>query len=134
ASDWRWPITHRAEAEKALAAAQRYRDNVMEAMPIASVMKAGVAAANMNSLEISLAKLAATGLPALAALVEWLAAGGFEGASLELAGTGSGLAIRVVAGTQALVLSDAAVIGLVQAGAVASNALALLYMARGHLH
>ncbi|HYV46162.1 MAG TPA: AHH domain-containing protein [Myxococcaceae bacterium] len=134
ASDWRWPLTHRAEAEQALAAAQRYRDNVMEVMPLANVMKVGVAAANVNSLEISLAKLAATGLPALAALTEWLTVGGFEGASLELAGTGGGLAIRAVVGTQALVLSDAAVIALEQAGVVASNALPLLYMARGHLH
>lgn len=134
ATDWRWPITHREEAEKALAAAQRYRDNVMEAMPVASVMKVGVAAANATSLEISLAKLVTSGLPALAGLIEWLKGGGFEGATLELAGTGGGLAVRAVAGTQALVLSDAAVIALEQAGVVANNALALLYMARGHLH
>jgi len=134
ASDWRWPLPHQREAFEGIASARRHRDQVSLVSPAASVMKAGVAAANTTSAAVSLVKLAAVGRPALAALIAWLRGGGFEGASLELVGAGSGLGIRAVAGAQVLVLSDEAVIALVETGQVAANALALLFMARGHLH
>jgi len=132
--DWRWLLRHRADATAALEKAKRYRDNVMAVLPVANVMKTGVVVANVTSGAISALKLARSSLPALAQLAQWLKEGGFEGASLELAGAGSGLAIRAIAGTQALVLSDATVIALAQAGQLAASSVALLYMARGHLH
>ncbi|HYV49213.1 MAG TPA: AHH domain-containing protein [Myxococcaceae bacterium] len=134
AVDWRWPLAHRLDAWEGIAAARRHRDQVNLVSPTASVLKAGVAAANTTSAAISLTKLVALGRPALAALIAWLQGGGFEGASLELVGAGSGLGIQVVAGARVLVLSDEAVIALVETGQVAANALALLFMARGHLH
>lgn len=134
AADWRWPLLHQREAFEGIASARRHRDQVNLVSPAASVLKAGVAAANTTSAAISLTKLVSLGRPALAALIAWLRGGGFEGASLELVGAGSGLGIQAVSGAQVLVLSDEAVIALVETGQVATNALALLFMARGHLH
>lgn len=132
--DWRWALNHRHEAEAAILKARIHRDNLEESLPVANVMRAGVAAANIQSAAISLDALAKSGLPALHRLLAWMRGAGAPGAGLQLAGIGGSLSIRAVIGTQALVLTGAEIVALVQLGQVSGTVVGLLYLARGNLH
>ena len=132
--DWRWPLDHRREVEDKLEKARAHRDVIFEWAPWSEFFKAGVAAANMTQLSISAAQLVANGPAALARVIDWLRGPGSGGAQLALVGEGGALAVQLVAASEVLVLTEAELAALAQAGQVATLALQLIYLARGHLH
>jgi hypothetical protein len=132
--DWRWPLTHAREASAALERAELFGENAREVGELAEVLHAGAVAANVQIAAVSLARLAASAPAALSRLVAWIAGRGAPGASLQLVGVGSDLRILAVVGTEVLTLTEAEVIALVQVGELAVSSVALLYLARGHLH
>ncbi|HYV47713.1 MAG TPA: AHH domain-containing protein [Myxococcaceae bacterium] len=134
AQDWRWSLDHKAQVEESIEKARAFRDMIFEWAPWAPVMKAGVAAANFTQLYVSVGQLLVNAPAALERVTAWLRGPGSGGAQFALAGEGGTLAVQLVAESGAIVLTEAELTALVQAGQVSRLALQLIYLARGHLH
>lgn len=134
AQDWRWTVRERSEATKALAEAEGRLDRLQWVGPLSEEAKRGVGAAVLANAALSMAKLAQIAPAAFARLIGWMRAGGHSSAGLQLAGVGGGVSLQAVTASGALVLTEAEIIALARLGHLSVNSLALLYLARGHLH
>lgn len=103
------------------------RDNLMRALPVANVMRAGVQSASIVSGGYSLARAVVAAGPALQRLAAFL--GGPVRASLSVAPGGA--AIQLVASGGALVVTEAELLALVKAGTISVAAVQLHFMASG---
>lgn len=133
--DPRWFLVERADASDILHKAARARDSARLVAPVAYVAQAGATAAMVVDGTASLIRIAQTGGPALARLSKWLLGGARPPAVLALAGeagAGAGMAVLSTSGT--LVLTEAEIMALVEAGKISSTALALYKMARVDTH
>ncbi len=132
AADWKWPLEHPDEADDQLSRAATLRNNVMAAAEVTNVAKPAVTIASMASTTLAVQELASRG-PAFARVAAWLRGQGGAG-RLAAVGEGAGVGIQVVGAGGALVLTEAEIIALAQAGRLSGLALSLIYLARGHLH
>jgi hypothetical protein len=114
--------------------AQSDRDNICAVAPIAYQATLALNAALITEGALSLARLTQAGIPALARIVEWMRAGGASEGVLMTAGAG-GAGVALVTTGGALVLTDAEVIALAEAGRLSTAALGLYVLARStHMH
>jgi len=135
ASNWRWPIEHQEEVALSIDKARTSRDEIFRWAPWAPVMNAGVTAANVSQLGVSLGKLMLAGPAALERVMAWFKGpGSGGGVQWALAGEGGAVAVSLVGRSGALVLTEAELVALAQAGQVSGLALQMLYLARGQLH
>lgn len=133
--DPNWGIRDPNQAYQVLYWAQKHRDNVQRVLPVAYVAKEGVQAALIVSTAHGLVKLAKAGPPALARVVEWMRGAGRAGGVLALVGSaGSGAGVQILTAGGGLVLTDAEVIALAEAGQLSATALSLYVLARNDVH
>ncbi|HYV44575.1 MAG TPA: AHH domain-containing protein [Myxococcaceae bacterium] len=132
AADWTWPLEHAKEADGLLSRAASLRTNAMAAAEATSVAKPAVEIASMAAAASTVEELAGRG-PALSRVARWLKGEGGVG-RLAPAGEGAGAGLQMVGAAGALVLTQAEIAALAQAGKLSGLALSLLYLSRGHLH
>jgi len=114
------------EITEDLLTATAHRDNLLRVLPVANVMRAGVEAASITSGAYSLATAASRGGPLLRRVATFLTES--SGSRVALSVSSGGAAIQVVAASGALVLSEAEILALAQAGALSAAAVQLHMM------
>jgi hypothetical protein len=119
-----------AEVTADLLDAKDRRDDLLRTVPAANFLRPGVLAASNTSSAYGLAKAATAAGPALGRLARLLA--NPEGAAMGVEISAGGVAaLSVVAGSGALVLTEAEIIALAQASAISVTAIKLAMMASG---
>ena len=106
------------------------RDDLMTTVPWANDLRPGVLAASNTSSAYGFAKVATAGGPVLARLARFLTSPEGTAVGVEFS-AGGAAAISVVAGGGAVVLAEAEIIALAQAGTISVAAIQLAMMANG---
>lgn len=129
-----WAATRPKHAYQVLYWAQTHRDNVRRVLPAAYVTRKGLEAALIVSTAMTAANLVRAGLPALARVIAWMRGLGQTSGALALAGAG-GSGVQLLTDGGGLVLTDAEVIALAEAGQISAAALSLYVLAHeAHVH
>lgn len=120
--------SHEVTADLLLA--EERRDVLLKIVPVANILRPGVLAASSTGSAYSLAKAAMAAGPVLGRLAAFLTKPGGPTLGVKVSASGA-VALNVVVSSEALVLSEAEVIALAQAGAISVTAIQLAMMANG---